>query len=286
MRLTFLFFGVFLMSLSSIADTTTEKVLYFCDYANGIFSYALESNKLKLLYKSEVNNYVMSITETADGNIVFSECAMVGVCKIKTLNKETLFVDIVGQGSSIQRYENKFIFTNVEDKFNGHELRVSKAKDISDYINSEHIYGPVEPSKVIASKEGVYYTNKSLGIGIVSTLFYYSYSEQKSISIRGDLLPIFYSEDDLGLVVYDLTKNSHKLVKVSSNPLASEISTYTNLGISDPIVIKDKQDLFYSRYATKWLIFERTNIYKKNLLTGKEELLIEGKQLLSGFVSD
>lgn len=286
MRLTLLFFGVFLMSFSSTADTTKEKVLYFCDYANGMFSYGLESNKLKLLYKSEVNNYVMSISETADGNIVFSECAMLGVCKIKTLNKETFLVSIVGQGSSIQVYENKLIFTNVEDKFNGHELRVAKTNDISDYIHSEHIHGPVEPSKVIASEEGVYYTNKSLGVGIVSTLFYYSYSEQKSISIRDDLLPVFYSEDDFGLVAYDLAKNSHKLVKVSSNPLASEISTYTNLGISDPTVVKDKQNLFYSRYATRWLIFERTNIYKKNLSTGKEDLLIENKPLLSGFVSD
>jgi hypothetical protein len=286
MRLIFLFIGVLSMSLFATANTAKERVLYFCDYANGIFSYGLEFKKLKLLYKSEVNNYVMSITEMVDGNIAFSECKMVGSCQLKVLDKTTLSVEVIGQGSSIKIHGDILLFTKAEEKFNGHELRISKAKDIFDYIESEHIYGPVEPSSVVVTKEGIYYTNKSVGVGIVSTLFYYSYSEQRNIAIRNHLIPVFYSENDDGLVAYDLAEHNYTLVRIKGSSQVPDISLHTDLDISASIVVKDKHNLFYDRYATKWLIFERINIYKKNLLTGKEELLIENKQLLSGFVSD
>lgn len=89
MRLLFLIIGS-LISHSINANTVGNSVLYFCDYATGIFSYELDSNKLKLLYESDVNNYVMSIAQTNTGNIAFSECRMVGGCELKLLDMNDL----------------------------------------------------------------------------------------------------------------------------------------------------------------------------------------------------
>jgi len=286
MQLTFLFFGVFLMNLPATADTTKESVLYFCDYANGIFSYGLESKKLKLLYKSEVNSYVMSVTKTADGDIAFSECPMLGECKLKLLDKNNLSVKTIGAGSFININKKTLLHTKVEEKHNGHALSLTQTKFFFNFANSTLIYGPVDPSRVVNASRGVFYRSKLNTMNVTSSLFYYDYTNHENIYIGDNLVPLFYSQNDAGLVVYSLSEDNYKLVKVEGSPQIPSILPHTDLDIFDPIIVKDAHNLFYSRYATKWLIFERTNIYKKNLLTGKEELLIENKQLLSGFVSD
>lgn len=280
--------GVLLLSASTVANAATEKVLYFCDYANGIYSYDLDSQDLKLLYESDVNQNVMSITETFDKNIAFSECSKLGECKIKLLSKQSLVTKTIGKGSSIKINGDILLFTTIEKKYNGHVLRTARATNSLNLDDSTVIYGPVEPSRVTVASNGVYYTNKFLNVGETNSvsLYYYDYQTHESIYIDSGLVPIFYSEEDVGLVVFDVADKKNKLVRIPGGNQGPLISLYRNLSGSDWLVVKDRYNLFYYRYSQEWLIFERVNIYGRNILSNNEKLLIENKQLISGFVSD
>jgi hypothetical protein len=285
MRLIFFIIGALITHFVN-ANTLEKSVLYFCDYANGIYSYELDSNKLKLLYESDVNHYVMSITQTNIGDIAFSECRMVGGCELKLLDMNNLSIKAIGKGSFIGINNKNLLFTTIEEKYHGHVLRLSKNKETFELDNNTFIHGPVEPSRIISTPKGVYYTNKLLGIDIISSLFYYDYTNQENTYIGDELVPMFYSQDEAGLVMYSLTEGNYKIVRMQGNNQAPNIASYTDIGIVDALVVKDDNNFYYDRYATKWLVFERTNIYKRNIISGKEELLIENKQLISGFLSN
>lgn len=268
----FAFIGIILIS------NTEGKELIFSESSNGIFVYDFDEDSVNLIYDSK-KKYVNSVSPFSKHKLIFSESSILGNSAIYILDLKNFSKKYIGKGLYPFILQDKLFYFIYDSKNKQQNLHYSILNKTLELNQEKMVQKGIMPDRVVNTPLGFYYVNNE-----TSRLFFFKSSDLTSLSLKGHYIPMLYSNELNGLIVFDRLNHIYKKVFYDQkrNVLISDFFSFFNIG--SPRIVTDGDDIFFQKRVSSWIIMERNHIYKMNLKTGKQTIIIPNKKMLSGYI--